>query len=407
MIRAINILVVLSLLFVGCTKEPDSPPENILSGSKVITIDSLRSWQQGASPELVTITDSLHLYAIVTMDESEGNIYKNLYVQDHTGAINMRLTAGSDFAVGDSLRISLVGAVLSEYSGVIQLDNIDPDNAIIRQSAGHDLTPQTMSLSDITIEDEGKLVRITNVQFANSELLETYADAANQESEDRIIEECGTGNQMIVRTSGFANFADEVVAQNKGDLVCIVSRFNDVIQLIIRDFDEINLTGERCAGQIFVKDFDDESINSGGWITVVVNGIHNWETNDMGHSSFYAQMSNWDSGNTASETWLISPVIDLSSGSGSMSFMNAYNFTGDPLQLMVSTDFPGSGDPNLSTWTDISGMVNWSTGSFDFVDSGTIDLSSFNSATVYIAFKYTGTDSSGSTWELDDITVNG
>lgn len=412
-------LLTIATVFAACKKDPDSPPPNILNQGKVVTIDSLRAMQLAVAPGGVSIDDSLTTFAIVTMDESSGNIYKNLYIQDHTGGIQVRLTASSDFAVGDSLRIDLSGAYLSEYNGTIQLDSIDPDIHIIRQSQGHPIAPSVMTMEEIidiaTDVDptkfsdlEGTLVKITDVQFTNAELTTTYADAINQASVNRILESCTGGNNMIVRTSGFANFAGDTVAQGKGDMTVIVGRFGSDIQLLIRNPNEINFSGTRCAGNILLKDFEDLDPTSGGWSSIIVVGTTDWTTNDQGHTSEYGQITNFSGGNTAAECWLISPSIDLSGSSNpSMSFLNAYNYGGDPLELLISTDYPGSGNPNSSTWIDLSSSVNWSAGGWAWENSGNIDLSAYTVNGVRIAFKYIGTNTDGSTWELDDIKVNG
>lgn len=401
-------LLAIATLFAACKKDPDSPPANTLDQSKVITIDSLRAMQQSVSPGGISIDEGMMTFAIVTMDESSGNIYKNLYIQDHTGGIQVRLTSASDFAVGDSLRINLSGGYLSEYNGTIQLDSIDPDVDIIRQSQGHPITPTVKTADEITLEDEGLLIKVTDVQFIASDLNTTYADAINQASVNRTIEGCGSGANLLVRTSGFAEFAGDTVAQGKGSFTAIVGRFGSDLQLLIRDPQEINMSGTRCAGTILLKDFEDQDPTSGGWSSVVVVGTTNWTTNGQGHTSEYGQITNFNSGNTAAECWLISPSIDLSSSTTpSMSFLNAYNYSGDPLQLLVSTDYPGSGNPNSATWTDLSSMVNWSAGGWAWENSGSIDLSAFTVNGVRIALKYTGTNTSGSTWEIDDIKVNG
>ena len=57
---------------------------------------------------------------------------------------------------------------------------------------------------------------------------------------------------------------------------------------------------------------------------------------------------------------------------------------------------------------DISSYVpNWDTDSGDwtFVPSGNIDLTAFISSSISIAFKYSGTNSDGATWELDNILI--
>lgn len=393
-------LVVLS----SCKKDPDSPPIDTILPSQIITIDSLRNWETAAGP--TSITEDLSVYGIVTMDESSGNIYKQLYIQDHTGAIQVRLSASSDFKVGDSVRIALNGAYLSDYAGVIQLDSIDPTTDIIKQSAGNTFNPEIKTMDQITLEDEGRLVKLENVQFQYAELTNTYADAIGQSSENRMLEDCD-GNVIIVRTSGFASFAGTDLPTGSGSMVCIVNQFNGELQLIIRSLGEVTLSGTRCAGQLLLKDFDDDIVTSGGWIVQQVIGVETWTTSTAGGAAEpYGVIDNYTTGNTQTESWLISPALDLSnSTSADLTFENACNYTGDALELLISTNYSGTGDPNGSTWTALS--ATWSTGTWAWVNSGIIDLSAYLQSNVRIAFKYIGTNSDGKTWEIDDIIING
>ena len=392
------------LAFASCEKEPDSPPITSWTSDQFITVDSLRNWEMTSGP--VSIDQDLAVYAIVTMDESSGNIYKQLYVQDHTAAIQVRLSASSDFKVGDSLRIDLNGAYLSEYAGVIQLDSIDPAKDIFRQSTGNVMNPEVKTIDQITLADEGRLIKLENVQFQYSELSNTFADAPNQSSKNRMIEDC-SGNTMIVRTSGFASYAGTPLPTGNGSMVCIVNQFNGELQLILRSFNEIKLTEGRCPGQLLLKDFDDNSVTSGGWIVQQVIGTETWTTSTAGGAPEpYGVIDNYNGGNTQTESWLISPALDLSNSSAAdLSFENACNYTGAALQLLVSTNYPGMGDPNGYTWTPLT--ATWSTGSWAWVNSGTIDLSAYLQNNVRIAFKYIGSNSDGKTWEIDDIIING
>lgn len=397
-------LLIFTVLITACKKEPDSPPITPLNSNQIITIDSLRNWESNGGP--TSINSDLSVYGIVTMDESSGNIYKQLYIQDHTAAIQVRLLSSSDFRVGDSVRISLNGAYLSDYAGVIQLDSIDPTKQIILQSKNNIVSPQTIALTDIALTDEAKLVKLENVQFQAAELLNTYADAVNQSSENRMLEDCN-GNTIIVRTSGFANYAGTQLPQGNGSLVCIVNQFNGELQLIVRSFEEVKMTGSRCAGQLLFKDFDDNSVTSGGWIVQQVIGTETWTTSTLGGAPDpYGVIDNFNGGNTQTESWLISPALDLSSSSSaSMSFLNACNYSGDALELLVSTNYSGTGNPNSAAWTSLT--ATWSTGSWLWVESGLIDLSAYLQSNVRIAFKYIGSNSDGKTWEIDDIEING
>lgn len=411
------LLLGLTIMAVACNKEPDSPPVQQLPDNKIVTIDSLRSWQIAAD-EPIVFDDSISVFGIVSMDESSGNIYKNIYLQDDTAAINIRLTQASYLVQGDSVRISLFGTTLSEYNGVIQLDGVDPDNQIVVQSKNNVVSPVLVTIPELAItmgdEDawayESRVVRIENVQFKFSELNNTYADVINQSSENRTLKDFD-GNEIYVRTSGFADFAGDSLPKGSGSIICIASEYNGELQLLIRSTDEVLLNNNRGPGQILLKDFNDDDITSGGWTVQDVIGIHSWETGSLGgwDDVPYGVISNYDGGNTACESWLISPSLDLSETTDpTINFDNAYNFSGAPLDLLVSVDYPGTGNPNDYTWTSLTLSAIWSGGSFDFVNSGDIDLSAFDTATnVHIAFKYTGTDDSGRTWEIDNVLING
>lgn len=166
-----------------------------------------------------------------------------------------------------------------------------------------------------------------------------------------------------------------------------------------------------------LKDFQDQSITSGGWTTQVVLAPAtampgNWSTSDQGSTgNFYGKATGWN-GSAAedSEMWLISPAMNLSTAvQPSLNFRSAKNFNGPALELLISTDYNGTSDPTTQgIWVDISGSVTWSAGSFSWTPSGDVDLSTYNgNGSVYIAFKYTSTTSAGaSTWEVDDIVAD-
>ena len=97
-------------------------------------------------------------------------------------------------------------------------------------------------------------------------------------------------------------------------------------------------------------------------------------------------------------------MVDLSSATPFLNFKNAYEYPGDPLQLLISSDF-SSGDASSALWTDISDLATWSDGDFAYANSGNIDLSEYTNTNIHIAFVYFGGDSEGSTWNLDDIIL--
>lgn len=117
-------------------------------------------------------------------------------------------------------------------------------------------------------------------------------------------------------------------------------------------------------------------------------------------------------GDVASDDWLISPAIDLTAATSPvLTFRSWTKYTDsgnpNPMKVKISTNYAGSGDPSLATWTDLSAI--WSPANSEaWTGSGDIDLTSYIGSTVYIAFQYvsSGTGSgTTSNWEVDEVKV--
>ena len=73
----------------------------------------------------------------------------------------------------------------------------------------------------------------------------TYADAKNKESLNRILQDC-YGNNIILRTSGYASFAQLQTPAAMGNVKGIYSVFGTTKQLVIRDTADIRMWLPRC-----------------------------------------------------------------------------------------------------------------------------------------------------------------
>ena len=389
-------LLATTLLFTSCEKDFDTPPVKELPIGNIITIADLRAMWVNQD---IKITDDLSVFAVITMDERSGNIYKESYIQDETGAIDLRLLSSGGLYEGDSIRIYLKGTVLSKYNQMLQLDSVDVDNNVVKQATLKNRTPELLSgISQITAAHQAKLVRLDNVQFSSADLGQTYADAINQQSVSRMLQDAN-GNQIIVRTSGYANFAGDTVPSMNGTFIGVVSQYNNDLQLLIRDPKELAFINPRTV----IKDFEDQSITSGGWTVQTPVGSIPWAVATFSNNT-YANMANYVAPtNYAAETWLISPSYDFSASTApTLKFKSAYKYTGPLLEVLISTDYV-SGAPSSGTWAPLSAIL--SPGNFTWTNSGTVSLGAYLQSNVHIAYKYTGTGSSGSTWEIDDINI--
>lgn len=150
--------------------------------------------------------------------------------------------------------------------------------------------------------------------------------------------------------------------------------------------------------------FDD---GLGTWTPYNVLGDQDWYQSEYSGKTF-AKMSGYDGAPYDNEDWLVSPELNLVQyDSVFFSFESAYNYSGPAMQLFISTDYDGTGDPNDFSWTEITDMAVWSEGGFAFAESGNLNLMEYLQNNVYLAFKYTSNTSEASTWELDSFFVYG
>lgn len=161
---------------------------------------------------------------------------------------------------------------------------------------------------------------------------------------------------------------------------------------------------------IFKDSFKDNFPN---WVRYSEVGAQVWVSDVFGNQDDdCAKMSGYSGGNNANIDWLISPAQNLSTFSkASFAFDNAYNFSGPPIEVYISNNYSGAGNPNTTgvVWTKINGAL-LSAGGYNYQFSGILDISAYagtGNETVYVAFKYTSTTTAGSTWEIDNFKVYG
>jgi hypothetical protein len=120
----------------------------------------------------------------------------------------------------------------------------------------------------------------------------------------------------------------------------------------------------------------------------------------------FGSMSGYSGGAVANEDWLISTAMNFNLYTNeALTFMSAYKYTGNPLELLISNDYDGVTDPNDFTWSPLT--ATWSAGNFVWTPSGSVNVSGTAGTHVYVGFKYTCDATAASTWELDDIVITG
>lgn len=415
-------LIALAVIAVSCKKEFDSPPVRSLPTGQVLTVAELRALFTGTPKRFAGDTS---IYAVVTADEETGNLYKNIYVQDHTGAIVMRLLNTGGLYEGDSIRVYLPGTVLGTYAGMLQLDSVDVDNNVVKQATQVHKEPQTVTVAQITPDMQGKLVRLEGVQFSSSHVGATYADAVGQQTVNRTLSDCS--NEVIVRTSGYANFAGQPLPMGNGSVVAVVGQFNSDMQLFIRRPAEVQLNDERQCDPLpepptlcepdqgVIQDFSSATNNVdlalNCWINMAQTGSRVWRGYSLA-GNLTAQATSFQSGG-ADVAWLISPPVQYSPGL-TLSFRSQRGFGvagHQGLEVLIATNYDAT---NLATanWTPVPAtLATPATADQLWVNSGTVDLGAALpggfSGSFVIGFKYTGNGANGQTTNIriDDVVI--
>ena len=156
-------------------------------------------------------------------------------------------------------------------------------------------------------------------------------------------------------------------------------------------------------------DFDFNNCASGsGFTKYSVSGAQIWDCTTFGQNNTNGIQINGYSGSAVeNEDWLISPAFDLTGFDYPLlGFASRTAFAGPSLQLLISTNYSGSGDPRIATWTAVNGRFPqllsdvWKT-------SDSINLASFKQSNVHVAFRYTSSPALGAArWTLDDVHVS-
>ena len=395
--NAFLLLALVGTMFTACKKEYPTPPIQDLPIGRVYTISEILALEPGT-----VFNEDASVYGIITADEVSGNLYKAAFMQDRaTGAaIELYLNAVSGVRIGDSVRIYLKDVTYAMYNNLPQLSNFEADGHIVILANNKPIEPALATIDEIT---QGKylagLVRLENVKFTEQN---TFADPTTYGNRT-LIDPMNPSSNVIVRTSNYANFANDSLPQGVGNLTAIATVYNSTWQLIIRSARELEFDGYVPGGANDLPYCEFFASSFGSYTTYDVKGAQHWE---IDYST--AKMTGYEnSTNYENEDWLISAKFSLenvSSASMTVSYIARYfNNVNEDVTVWVSSDYT-SGDPNSANWEQIP--ASWVEGSNwnDFA-STTLDLSQFLGKKVCVAVKYLSNDTKAGTIEVQSICI--
>ncbi len=158
---------------------------------------------------------------------------------------------------------------------------------------------------------------------------------------------------------------------------------------------------------LLYEEFDEEL---GVFTTYDAYGDQTWHQGSH-QGTTYANMNGYaEQASHQNEDWLIGyvEVPDLTFTDIFMEFRTAMKFDGDPLRVAISMDYDGQSDPSDFEWEDITDAFDYSTGDYEWVESGELNVIDYaENGSFYIAFIYTSSDEAASSWEIDYVKVWG
>ena len=159
---------------------------------------------------------------------------------------------------------------------------------------------------------------------------------------------------------------------------------------------------------LLYEDFDD---GLGVFTAYSAYGDQEWHQG-IHQGTTYANMNGYAEGAAhQNEDWLIG-FAEIPNGISFneiwVDFSTAMKFDGDPLRVAISTDYDGISDPSDFEWEDITDAFDYSTGNYEWVESGVFDVADIVAGhSFYIAFIYTSNDEAAASWEIDYVRVIG
>lgn len=242
----------------ACQRKYDEPPVTELPVLEANT--TIREIINLASTSPLSL-DGKVIKGTVIADDRSGNFYKQIVIQDSTGGIRIDIDAFSlynEFPIGREVWVKGQGLYALKTNDVVAIGGSTNPNtfripqavyrlSIVGGERNRPLTPKVKTLATLTAEDYNTLIQLDNVEFDDCYAGTPYAFASTQTSKNIDLVECTTNGKVIVRNSGFANFASELTPTGKGSIVAVFNSFSGTFQLLIRNPNDVSsMTGTRC-----------------------------------------------------------------------------------------------------------------------------------------------------------------
>jgi hypothetical protein len=404
---------------------------------QLVSVEYVKGLYNG---QVTLIESDIAVKGYVSSSDATGNFYKEFYIQDAPenpiagiGIYLNQVDSYNQFNIGREVYINLKGLYVGENAsevitiggsadgsrvGIINASQVQ--SYIMRSAITETMVPLVVNASSVDDSHMGLLVTFEDMQFPLGLEGQSYVDPYDDYDTLHPLVSCLNGAEFFVETSSFASFNQEPLpTDGRGTITGLISKSygGDDIVMMLNSTDDVLFNDARC-DPVFEESFnsasDNTNLNILNWINYAEAGTELWTEQVYGGNG-YAEFSAYATGESSNIGWLISPGIDMDAQDGEvLNFQTEYAYpdTGHyPLEVFVSTNFSGEvSGIATATWEPLTVVIahpdvtsDW----FSWVDSGSVDLSSYT-GTLYVAFKYTGSDTSNqnSTIHVENVIVS-
>lgn len=246
-----------------------------LTETNVLSIKQLKAKYNGtiASNGLEEITEDVQIKGWVTGNDIEGNLYNQFALQDETGAIIISVAQGALYGylpVGQEVLISLKGLKIGGYGNQGQIGGVYTNKKTGQLQVGRlnryvwelhykligsaqpgKIEPTVFDVSKMSdgfymAEHCGKLMTLKNVSLKEANGKAVFAP--NDGSATLIAKAVNrtltgiSSSKMVIRTSTYADFANQPMPTGSVDITGIFTRFRDTWQILLRSANDIKPT---------------------------------------------------------------------------------------------------------------------------------------------------------------------
>lgn len=268
------IIAFVSAIFTGCMDNRWEIPGTDGSefGNEAVTETNLVSIAQLKQKYATVIYNGSYeqfneltqIKGVVTGNDVQGNLYSQVAIEDGTGSMIICIAQGGLYGqmqVGREILIELKGLYIGGYGQQPEIGtpytNANGRTYVSRMSRAiwqqHykllgmksvspvDFDKTKLSDANYMKENCGRLMTIRGVKFQGANGKKVYAadkdkDAAN--SVNRSLQGISS-NQLVVRTSTYADFAKTPLPQGEVDITGIFTRYNNTWQILIREESDV------------------------------------------------------------------------------------------------------------------------------------------------------------------------